>query len=346
MFTQVLPVSNNSIETAAALLIEGAVVAFPTETVYGLGANGLSGDAVEAIFRAKGRPQDNPLILHVADSADVSMLVKSIPERAKQLMDAFWPGPLTIVLEAADIVPLQARGGLPTVAVRCPANEWARRLIGRCGFPLAAPSANLSGRPSPTNAADVLQDMDGRIALILDGGSCGIGLESTVVTLAGGVPRILRPGFVTAEDIAGICGEVYVDHAVLNELEQGAVAASPGMKYRHYSPDARLTVVGGSKEAVARHICRLYDEAVSKGLNPAVLAPGNSLPMYAKRAGYALGTGSAESAGEALFAVLRRLDLDGRTDVFAEALEPKGFGLAVMNRLLRAAGFHYIGVSD
>jgi L-threonylcarbamoyladenylate synthase len=341
--TKVLPVSQNSIELAASLLGEGAVVAFPTETVYGLGANGLNCEAVARIYDAKGRPHDNPMILHVAEQNGLAPLVKSVPPSAKLLMDAFWPGPLTIILESRDVVPEIARAGLPTVAVRCPAHPWARVLIERCGFPLAAPSANLSGRPSPTTASAVLEDMDGRIPLILDGGPCSVGLESTVVTLCADRPRILRPGGVTPEMLARVIGDVDVDDSALRQLEAGARAASPGMKYRHYAPKAAVTVIGGEAQAAANRICSLYDEAKAAGRNPVVLAKAENLCLYGSRAVYVLGTsGSIESVGAALFDALRLVDADKRTDAFAEAVDPQGFGLAVMNRLLRAAGFHFI----
>ncbi len=339
--TEVLKASDESIGRAAELLRGGAVVAFPTETVYGLGANGLDTRSVELIYEAKGRPKDNPFILHIAEQQEIGSLVSRIPVKARQLMDAFWPGPLTVILPSTDAVPKAARAGLPTVAVRCPANLWARKLIKRCGFPLAAPSANLSGRPSPTTAAAVLEDMNGRIPLILDGGACEVGLESTVVTLAGEAPRLLRPGGVTLEQLEAAIGPIEVDRAVLGKLEENDVALSPGMKYRHYAPNAALTVVGG--DASAERICWLYDQALITGRNPAILVCAGCEGGFSGRVVYTLGVeGNAESMGAALFEALRRVDADGRTDVFAEAIEPRGIGLAVMNRLLRAAGFHYI----
>jgi L-threonylcarbamoyladenylate synthase len=343
MITEILPANESSVEKAAGLLKAGRLVAFPTETVYGLGANGFDESAVARIFEAKGRPQDNPLILHVAGAEEVGPLVKHVPEEAKLLIRAFWPGPLTIVLEAAEAVPSAVRAGLPTVAVRCPDNAWARLLIARCGFPLAAPSANRSGRPSPTTAASVHEDMKGKIPLILDGGPCRVGLESTVLTLANEPPRVLRPGFVTPAMIESVIGRAEVDASALKELRAGERASSPGMKYRHYAPDAAVTVVGGSRGDVAKKIRSLYDEAKAAGRRPAVLARVGNAALYEDRDVYALGEGgNAESVGEALFETLRRVDAEGRTDVFAEAVEPEGFGLAVMNRLLRAAGFRFI----
>ena len=343
--TRILPVSDQSLAEAAALLKQGAVVAFPTETVYGLGANGLDADAVSRIFAAKGRPADNPLIQHVADPAGLDALVRGVPAVARKLADAFWPGPLTLVLPASPQIPLVARGGLPTVGVRCPSHPWARRLIAACGFPIAAPSANRSGRPSPTTAQAVLQDMDGRIPLILDGGPCAVGVESTVVAFRDGVPQVLRPGGVTPEQIETVAGAVLVDHAVLHELEEKARPSSPGMKYRHYAPQARLTVVDGDSEAVARRICLLYDEVLAAGGNPAILAAHGPCGRYGCRAVYPLGADAGDAAA-ALFETLRALDADGRTDAFAEALAPTGVGLAVMNRLLRAAGFRLLHAGE
>ncbi len=343
--TKVRTVNQTAIDEAAALLKAGAVVAFPTETVYGLGANGLDRDAVLGIFAAKGRPADNPLIQHVADPTGLDALVHTVPPAARALAEAFWPGPLTLVLPARDLVPLEARGGLPTVGVRCPAHPWARRLIAACGFPIAAPSANRSGRPSPTTAQAVLEDMDGRIPLILDGGPCAVGLESTVVGFPDGMPVVLRPGGVTPAQIEAVAGAVRVDDAVLHQLAEGAVAASPGMKYRHYAPQARVTVVDGPMEGKTRRICALYDAALTAGGNPAILAASANAGRYGSRAVYSMGQDDADQAA-ALFETLRRLDTDGRTDAFAEALEPSGLGLAVMNRLLRAAGFRILHGED
>jgi len=345
MNTEILPVNETNIEKAAALLREGLVVAFPTETVYGLGANGLDDHAVSRIFEAKGRPPDNPLIQHISQRSELERLVKNIPAQAERLMDAFWPGPLTIIMESADAVPANARAGLPTVAVRCPENVWARELIARCAFPIAAPSANLSGRPSPTTALAVYEDMKGKIPLILDGGPCRVGLESTVLTLCTAPPRVLRPGGVTPEMIEAVIGRTEVDGSALKALAEGEKAASPGMMYRHYAPKAPVTVVGGEPDRVAGKIMELYDAAVEEGRNPAVLARVGNLQLYGGRNAYALGVdGSAESVGCALYETLRLVDADSRTDAFAEAVEPVGFGLAVMNRLLRAAGFNYIQV--
>lgn len=250
----------------AEIIRSGGLVAFPTETVYGLGANGLNATAVRGIYEAKGRPTDNPSILHVARKSDVRRLWKRIPRLAQQLMDTFWPGPLTLIAERSDIVPDEVTGGLDTVAVRMPANPTARMLIQKSGVPIAAPSANLSGRPSPTCAQHVLADMNGRIPLILDGGACRYGVESTVVSLVG-APTILRPGAVTREMIAAVIGDVRTAQSLLSPLAKGEVAASPGMKYRHYAPDADVIVVTGEPRAVAKKICELYTAQILQEKN-------------------------------------------------------------------------------
>ena len=228
-----------------SVIRSGGLVAFPTETVYGLGANGLDGEAVNKIFEAKGRPNDNPLILHIAKKSDLKDLWKSVPERARLLMDEFWPGPLTMVYLKSSRVPEEVTGGLDTVAVRMPDNRTALALIRAAGVPIAAPSANLSGKPSPTTADHVKADLNGRIDVIIDGGPCNIGVESTVVSLMGGAVTILRPGGITREMLEAVIGPVNLSPAVLAPLKPGEAAASPGMKYRHYAPDAQVIVGTG-----------------------------------------------------------------------------------------------------
>ena len=239
-------IQTSEIERAAGLIKAGEVVAMPTETVYGLAANAFDPAAVRKIFAAKGRPQDNPLIVHIAEVEDLYALAADVPEAALELFRTFAPGPLTVILPKKETVPDEVSAGLPTVAVRMPSHPVARALIRAAGVPLAAPSANLSGFPSPTNAEDVSDDMTGRVACILDGGPCGFGIESTVVTLASTPPRLLRPGVVTVEDLERVLGHVDVDEAVLSPLKAGKQAASPGMKYRHYAPNASITVVKGT----------------------------------------------------------------------------------------------------
>ena len=261
MQTELLPVNDESLSRAGELIRAGGLVAFPTETVYGLGANALDADAVRRIFEAKGRPGDNPLIVHISRVDQLSPLITGAPSpAARALMDACWPGPMTLIFPKSPAVPAEVTAGLDTVAVRFPVHPAARSLIEAARRPIAAPSANRSGRPSPTTAAHVLEDMDGRVPLILDGGACAVGLESTVIDVTGDTPRILRPGGVTPERIAEICGGVTVDDAVLRPLREGERPRSPGMKYRHYAPTGALTIVQGGADAVRDYLLKANDE--------------------------------------------------------------------------------------
>ena len=343
MNTKLLPVTPESIAEAGEIIRAGGLVGFPTETVYGLGANALNGDAVRMIFEAKGRPSDNPLITHVATEAEIPPLIRGhIPAAARALMDAYWPGPMTLIFPKSDLIPPEVSAGLDTVGIRMPSHPAARALIQAAGVPIAAPSANRSGRPSPTTAKHVMDDMDGRIPLILDGGPCDVGVESTVIDVTGDVPRVLRPGGVTPEMIARVCGAVEVDGAVMRPLREGEKPRSPGMKYRHYAPTGDLTIFEGEAEAVARAICARYDEAPD---NAAILALPGHEALYGARRVIPLGQAdSASSVAAALFAVLRRLDDEGAEHIFSEAVDAEGVGLAVMNRLGRAAAFHIVTV--
>jgi L-threonylcarbamoyladenylate synthase len=245
---------NRATQEAKRLILSGEVVAIPTETVYGLAANAFDEKAVAKIFVAKGRPQDNPLIVHISDFSQLAPLVTKIPEKVRIMAEKFWPGPLTMIMKKSEKIPSAVSAGLDTVAVRMPENEYARAIISACGVPLAAPSANLSGSPSPVCAKYVLDDMNGRIPLIIDGGECEIGVESTVISFVGEKPRLLRPGGITLEQITELIGETEVDRAVLNQLEEGKTASSPGMKYKHYSPKADITVVKGSLEDFINYV--------------------------------------------------------------------------------------------
>ena len=318
---------------------------FPTETVYGLGANALDADAVRSIFEAKGRPGDNPLIVHVPDESWIAPLIDGpLPDAARKLARAYWPGPMTLILPRSGRVPDAVTAGLDTVGIRMPAHEAARALIEAAGRPIAAPSANRSGRPSPTTAAHVLQDMDGRIPLILDGGPCAVGVESTVIDVSRGVPRVLRPGGVTPEMIEAVCGAAEVDGAVMRPLREGEKPRSPGMKYRHYAPEGAVTIFEGSPEAVAKAIIALYDETPD---GAAILALPGHEALYGARHVIPLGRGDApEDVAAGLFAALRLMDDQGARTIFAEAVAPTGVGLAVMNRLGRAAAFHVVHVDD
>ena len=320
-----------ALEESAKLLKNGEVVGIPTDTVYGLAANALDEDAVKKIFVAKGRPSDNPLIVHIAKFEDLEPLVKEIPEKVRVMADAFWPAPLTMIMKKSDKISNVVSGNLDTVAVRMPKSDYARAIIEACGCPLAAPSANLSGSPSPTNAKYVFNDMNGRIPLIIDGGSSEIGVESTVISFAEDPPRLLRPGGVTLEEMTELIGEIIVDDAVLNKLQDGAVAASPGMKYKHYAPTADITIIKSDFETF-KFLCESENDVTAlcfDGENEKLSCPAVT---YGKE-----NDGFSQSAR--LFDALRELDEMGATKVYARCPETKGMGLAVYNRLIRAAGF-------
>ena len=338
--------SEQDIERAAAVLRTGGLVAMPTETVYGLAADALDGKAVRRIFEAKGRPMDNPLIVHVADVSDITRLglVSQFPEKAQALADAFWPGPLTMIMRKGRVIPDEVSAGLGTVAIRIPSHPVAHRLMEVSGLALAAPSANTSGKPSPTTAQHVIDDMDGRIEAILDGGSSSVGVESTVITLVDKVPRILRPGIITREEIEAVIGAVEIDKAVLDRLEYGEQASSPGMKYKHYAPRARVVLLRGSEDKFVgfvnrRHrrfgatVAMCYDEDVSRIEAPAVsLGSRDDLRDQAKR----------------LFDALREVDDIAEEDatVYAPCPKAEGVGMALYNRLIRAAAFEVIDLPD
>lgn len=322
---------------AAAVIRAGGLVAIPTETVYGLGANGLDADAVLKIFEAKGRPQDNPLILHIAEPAALDALCHDVPDVAYRLAERFWPGPLTIVLPCRDSIPRRTTAGLDTVAVRCPDNEVTRAIIREAGVPIAAPSANTSGKPSPTTAQHVLHDMDGRIDLIVDDGACRVGVESTIVDLTGDVPRLLRPGGVTPEQLREVLGELVVDPAVLGELAPDAVVRAPGMKYKHYAPEGEVVIVSGSSEQAADYIRRHFVPG------DAVLCFSEELPLYKGLNPTAYGAGTdPETLARGLFAALRSFDSKCVKHIFARCPEGGGVAYAVQNRLKKAAGFHIV----
>ena len=331
----------NGTVVCGKIIKEGGLVAFPTETVYGLGANGLDGEAVARIFEAKGRPQDNPLILHVAKKSDVKELWRHIPNDAKRLMDVFWPGPLTLIFLKSDRVPDEVTAGLDTVAVRMPEHKTALELIRAAGVPIAAPSANLSGRPSPTTAEHVLADMEGRIDAVIDGGPCRVGVESTVLTLVGR-PTILRPGGITREMLEQIIGPVEVSPAVLRPLKDGETAASPGMKHKHYAPEAEVVVAVGSPRKISSIICREYEIEEAMGRSCVILGTEQTASCYRGMNCDIIGDRNEPATLCAeLFAALRRHS--GKVDViFAEGVPEDAQGLAYMNRLLRAAGFKVV----
>lgn len=327
------------IRRASAFLKKDEVVAFPTETVYGLGANALSPKAIKKIFKAKGRPSDNPLIVHIASKKQLYTLVKSVPPDAEKLMRRFWPGPLTMILKKSPNVPPEISAGLNTVAVRLPQNKIARALIRRSGFPLAAPSANLSGKPSPTEASHVLRDLDRRIACILDGGPTRVGLESTVIDLTGKIPTILRPGKISAEEIMRVIGKVRM-HRSVRANKKILYAKSPGMKYRHYAPQAELKILHGKPDAVRKKIQTIIRHASSRRI--AVFLTGKNR-VFPGAVNVYLGP-SVQRIAKNLFRELRRMDDLKIQLILIESIPESGIGLAVMNRLKKAAGFDILRV--
>ncbi len=340
MQTIVQRADGDAIRQAARLLLAGEVVGIPTETVYGLAANALSETAVRKIFAAKGRPQDNPLISHIASLDMLPMVVRDVPECAYRLAEAFWPGPLTIILPRARQLADAVCAGLDTASVRMPGHPAARAVIEAAGVPLAAPSANLSGSPSPTTSADVLSDMDGRIPLILDGGACGVGVESTVLSLAGDEPLLLRPGYITAEQLEQTLGcRVALSPAVLNPLKQGETAASPGMKYKHYAPKAEIILLKGPLAAYKAYITEHRAERVY-----ALCFSGEEKALDCPCVTYGRADSPEEQARE-LFSALRELDTRGARVAYARCPERQGVAMAVYNRLLRAAAFRVVEVS-
>ena len=327
------------IQAAAAILRSGGLVGLPTETVYGLGANGLNPEAVGRIFTAKGRPQDNPLILHIPEASWLERYCRNIPPAAYALAEAVWPGPLTMILHRRENVPNAVTCGLDTVGVRRPAHPLALAVIRAAGVPVAAPSGNLSGRPSPTCARHMLEDMDGRIDAILDGGACGVGVESTIVDLTTPVPRLLRPGGLPLEELRAALGEVALDRAVTAPLSAGEKPRAPGMKYRHYAPKAPVTVVTGEAERTARYIREqlgshtgviCFDEYAGQfsGCRLQTIGPARDTEEQARR----------------VFDALRSFDGTDVEAIYAQCPDDAGLGLAVANRLKKAAGFQTVAV--
>lgn len=329
------------IREAGEILKSGGLVAFPTETVYGLGGDALKEDAARRIYSAKGRPSDNPLIVHIADIGALDELACEIPDSAYKLADAFWPGPLTMIFKKKDIVPYGTTGGLDTVAIRMPSHHVAHRLIKDSGVYIAAPSANLSGRPSPTRAEHVIEDMDGRIDMIIDGGAIEIGIESTIVDVTCEVPMILRPGYVTADMIKEVLGDVCFDETVLAHSMVKGKPKAPGMKYRHYAPKAELTIFEGENEKVVSKINELAVKYEYDGLKVGILSSNENEHKYAH--GEVVVVGSRENEHEVaahLFDVLRHFDHIDVDVILSEGFSEDSFGQAVMNRLIKAAGHH------
>ncbi len=347
MQTKVLKPSDESIALAAEIFRAGGLVGIPTETVYGLGANAFDEKAALSIFAAKERPADNPLIVHIHDRAQLADIVADIPENARRLMDAFWPGPLTIILPRKATVPDELTAKLDTVAVRMPSHPVAMALLKACNLPIAAPSANRSGKPSPTSAKHVFDDMDGRIPLIIDGGESDVGLESTVISLVGEKPCILRPGGVTQAMLEEVIGPVDLAGSILRPLEKGEKALSPGMMYKHYSPDGQVTLIEGEESAVVEALRRLYAHADSEGHRACVMCFTEHVEALADCHPHDIGAkGDPSEVAHRLFATLRDLDDEKMDVIFSEVVPPEGVGLAVMNRLGRAAAFRTVNAED
>ncbi|WP_314962516.1 L-threonylcarbamoyladenylate synthase [Peptostreptococcus stomatis] len=324
----------------ASMLASGKTVIFPTETVYGLGANALDEEAAAKIYQAKGRPSDNPLLVHVADKEDVYDLVENIDNRAKLLMDRFWPGPLTIVFKKKDIIPDRTSGGLDTVAIRMPSDQVARDLIRQAGVPIAAPSANISGRPSPTKPEHIIRDMDGRVDGILVGGSCNYGVESTIVDLSNDVAMVLRPGSITLEMLGEVLGQVDLDPSLKNK-DDNIKAKAPGMKYKHYSPRAQVYIVrAGDQEDFARRVDELCLDNAKKGLKTGVMTRSSDQHPYQAQV-FDLGESDAEVAKN-LFDSLISLDRESIDIAYVPYFEERGIGVAIMNRLKKAAAYRII----
>lgn len=335
METKILSTNDEDIALAGEILANGGLVAFPTETVYGLGANALNEEAVKNIYKAKGRPSDNPLIVHIAYKEDIVPLVKEVTPKAQALIDAFFPGPLTIILPKSDLIGKVVSGGLDTVAVRMPINEVANKVIKAAGCPIAAPSANTSGLPSPTRAKYVIDDMTGKIEAIIDGGDCEFGVESTVITLATDTPTVLRPGAITKEMLESVIGKVEVANAVLHGMKDNETAASPGMKYKHYAPKARVVIVDADRKT--------YEEFVNNQKGAFALCFDED-EVSVPRVNYGSENDDLSQARE-LFDALRRLDEMGAKTVYARIPRTTGVAMAVYNRLIRAAAFTVIDLT-
>lgn len=333
-----LEADSTDIELAGQLLREGKTVIIPTETVYGLAANALDETAVKQIFEAKGRPSDNPLIVHISELAEIDKLVAEFPKELDLLAESFWPGPLTIILPKSELIPLGTSGGLPTVAIRMPENEVARAIIKSAKVPLAAPSANRSGSPSPTTFEHCVADMDGRVDAIIESYPCKVGVESTVVTLCTTPPRLLRPGAVTLSQLRRVLPDLMLDRGVLNEIDNDTTVSSPGMKYKHYAPKAEIVMVKGTSDAFAKY----FNSQIAKDKQCYAVCFEEDVPLvWGKYITYGKQNDHITQARE-IFALLRNLDERNVNKAFIHAPDIDGVGLAVYNRLIRSAGFNVV----
>jgi L-threonylcarbamoyladenylate synthase len=353
MDTQVVKIDTkdidiNKLKPAAEALKEGRIVAFPTETVYGLGANALDQEAVRKIFIAKGRPSDNPLIVHIADRKKVFQLTACVPEKAVALMDKLWPGPLTLVMKKSPVIPDVITAGLDTVAIRMPEHPVALELIRQAEIPIAAPSANVSGKPSPTTAQHVLDDLDGKIEMIVDAGSSRVGLESTVLDVSADPPVLLRPGGITPQQIENIIGHIDIDKTILGRVSTTNVPRSPGMKYKHYSPKAHVIIVeSSSPDSQADKICQLAEVNKKEGRKVGICATDQTYGLYKGFETISMGDREhPETIASRLFSLLREFDDRGVDIILAEAVDQNGVGLAIMNRMVKAAGYDIVRVNN
>jgi L-threonylcarbamoyladenylate synthase len=332
------------LKEAGGIIRQGGLVAFPTETVYGLGGDALNPASSKKIYEAKGRPSDNPLIVHIAEIEALRPIVREIPETARKLAEAFWPGPLTMILYKSDLVPYETTGGLDTVAVRMPVHKVAREFIRAAGGYVAAPSANRSGRPSPTIAKYVAEDMDGRIEMLIDGGDVAIGLESTIVDLTSDEPMILRPGYITKEMLEEVLSHVEEDRTLMRD-DSGAAPKAPGMKYRHYAPKGELTIVIGQEDAVVNYINERLAESHAGNKKTGVIGTDRTIGHYCADACKSVGSREDEPAiARELYRILREFDDEAVEVIYSEAFDESGIGQAIMNRLLKAAGHKVVRI--
>ena len=350
MNTQIIEIDSQNIdlqkmEEAGKLIAGGQLVAFPTETVYGLGGDALDPEAAKKIYAAKGRPSDNPLIVHIAEFEDMYRVGKNIPEKAKKLSDAFWPGPLTMIVEKSDAVPDATTGGMNTVAVRMPNHPVALELIRKSGCLIAAPSANTSGRPSPTEASHVAEDLNGKIAMIIDGGQVGIGIESTIIDLTEEIPMVLRPGYITPKMLSEVLGEeVIIDPGII-AADDTRKPKAPGMKYKHYAPKADMIIVDGPQEQVIAKINSLAKNKKAAGDKVAVIATDETRDSYDADVILCMGSKLDEDAiARHLYKILRECDELSVNAIYSESFATPRIGQAIMNRMLKAAGHHIIEV--
>ncbi|AVQ37654.1 threonylcarbamoyl-AMP synthase [Clostridium botulinum] len=350
MKTKVVRLNENNIDEhviskAGNILRQGGLVVFPTETVYGLGANALDKDAVKKIFEAKGRPQDNPLIVHISKVKDIEKLVEEIPPIAQKLMDKFWPGPMTIILKKKDIIPNETSAGLDSIGIRMPSNKIAMELISMAGVPIAAPSANLSGKPSPTDLETCIEDLDGRVNMILGGDNSEVGVESTVIDCTINPPCILRPGGITLEMLKEVDSDIYIDPAIMKKPDKELRPKAPGMKYRHYAPKAPLKIIKGDLNKTIEKINEMVQNYIDAEKKVGIIATDETIDNYKK--GEVVSIGSRKdlnTIAHNLFYVLRTFDEKNVDLILSEAFEEKDMGVAIMNRLKKSAGYDIINL--